>query len=264
MQRRVLKVVKVDIAIITGASSGLGGQLTRLVDGQYDEIWAIARREQRLEQLRAQLSTPVRALAMDLTDRAAPRELARLLRESGANVRLLINAAGYGKIGAWDDISLEDSENMIDLNCRAAVAVTRVALEHMSAGARIMQICSTSAFQPFQYLNVYAASKAFLYRYSRALRVELRPRGISVTAVCPYWIKDTEFIPVAQDTRDSAYIRSFPLASRQQHVARRALADAMRGRAVSTPGVVCTLHRVVAKLVPAELMMYMWELLRRI
>lgn len=253
-----------NIAIITGASSGLGGQFARLVDGQYDEIWAIARRAERLEQLRAQLKTPVRVLAMDLTDKAAPRELKRQLSECGADVRLLINAAGYGKIGNWDDISLSDCENMIDLNCRAAVAVTRVALEHMGRGARIMQICSTSAFQPFQYLNVYAASKAFLYRYSRALHVELRPCGISVTAVCPYWIKDTEFIPVAQDTRDSAYIRSFPFASRQEQVARRALADALKGRAVSTPGVVCTLHRVAAKLVPAGLMMRLWELLRRI
>lgn len=253
-----------NIAIITGASSGLGAQFARLVDGQYDEIWAIARRAERLEQLRTQLRTPVRALALDLTDRAAPRELERLLSERGADVRLLINAAGFGKIGRWDDISLADCENMIDLNCRAAVAVTRVALGHMSAGAHIMQVCSTSAFQPFQYLNVYAASKAFLYRYSRALRVELRPRGISVTAVCPYWIKDTEFIPVAQDTRDSAYIRGFPLASRQARVARRALADALRGRAVSTPGVVCTLHRAVAKLVPAALMMRAWELIRRI
>lgn len=253
-----------NIAVITGASSGLGAEFARLVDGRYDEIWAIARRAERLEGLRAQLKTPVRALAMDLTDRDAPRALGRALAESGASVRLLINAAGYGRIGAWDDISLEDCENMIDLNCRAAVAVTRVALEHMSAGARIMQVCSTSAFQPFQYLNVYAASKAFLYRYSRALRAELKPRGISVTAVCPYWIRDTEFIPVAQRTRDSAYIRGFPLASRRERVARRALRAALKGRAVCTPGAVCTLHRAAAKLVPAALMMRAWELIRRI
>ena len=129
-----------NIAIITGASSGLGGQFARLVDGQYDEIWAIARRAKRLEQLRAQLKTPVRVLAMDLTDKAAPRELKRQLSECGADVRLLINAAGYGKIGNWDDISLSDCENMIDLNCRAAVAVTRVALEHMEYMARMKRV----------------------------------------------------------------------------------------------------------------------------
>ena len=86
-----------------------------------------------------------------------------------------------------------------------------------------MQICSTAAFQPFQYLSIYAASKSFLYRYSRALRVELLSRRISVTAVCPYWIRDTEFIGTAQKTRNSTYVRRFPLASRQRNVARWAM-----------------------------------------
>lgn len=252
------------IAIVTGASSGLGGRFVRLLDGEgLDEIWVIARRAQRLEELRAQVSTPLRVLPMDLTDKHAVRELAGLLDETGCDVRVLINAAGFGKIGRWDDISLEDCESMIDLNCRAATAVTRVALPHMSEGARIMQICSTSAFQPFPYLSIYAASKAYLYRYSRALRRELKPRRIKVTAVCPYWIKDTEFIAVAKRTEDSSYIRSFPLASKQDRVARRAMEDSRLGLAVSTPGVVCTLHRAIAKIVPAGLMMEMWELLRR-
>jgi short-subunit dehydrogenase len=255
-----------NIAIVTGASSGLGGCFVRLIDAQerLDEIWVIARRAERLEALRAQVRTPLRAMPMDLTDESAVRELEGLLAESSPDVRLLINAAGFGKIGRWDDVSLADCEAMIDLNCRAAVAVTRVALPYMGAGARIMEICSTSAFQPFPYLGIYAASKAVLYRYTRALRVELKPRRVKVTAVCPYWIKDTEFIAVAKRTQDSSYIRSFPLASRGERVARRALADSRLGLAVSTPGPVCFLHRIVAKIVPSGLMMGAWELLRRL
>lgn len=105
---------------------------------------------------------------------------------------------------------------MIDLNCKAAVAMTQISLPFMKRGARVLQICSTAAFQPFPYLSVYAATKAFLYRYSRALRVELYGTGIRVTAVCPYWIKDTEFIGRAKKSSDSSYIHSFPLASRQK------------------------------------------------
>lgn len=127
-----------------------------------------------------------------------------------------------------------------------------------------MQICSTAAFQPFPYLNVYAASKAFLYRYSRALRVELFSRRISVTAVCPYWIKDTEFIGRARSEKKKSEIRSFPFASRQKAVARRAMRDTRLGMAVSTPGFMCSIHRVIAKIVPSEIMMGFWAALRRL
>ena len=255
-----------NIAIVTGASSGLGGCFVHLLDEQekLDEIWVIARREQRLNALKSQVKTPLRVLPLDLSDKAAVRSLSELLSRENPSVRVLINAAGFGKIGRWDDISLDDTESMIDLNCRAAVAVTRVTLPFMSEGARIMQICSTAAFQPFPYLGIYAASKAFLYRYTRALRIELMPRRIKVTAVCPYWINDTEFIAVARRTQDSSYIKHFPLASREKRVARWAMADSRLGLPVSTPGPVCLIHRIIAKIVPSEIMMGLWELIRRI
>lgn len=254
-----------NIAIVTGASSGLGGCFVEMLDGEaLDEIWVIARREQRLNALRDKVKTPLRVMPLDLTDKAAVRSIQDELDKQKPSVRVLINAAGYGKIGRWDDVSLEDCEGMIDLNCRAAVAFTRAALPYMTEGARIMQICSTAAFQPFQYLSIYAASKAFLYRYTRALRIELIPRRIKVTAVCPYWIKDTEFIAVAKRTKDSSYIRHFPLASREKSVARWAMRDSKLGLAVSTPGPVCMLHRLVAKFIPSEIMMGLWELVRRI
>ena len=253
-------------AIVTGASSGLGRQFVQLLDGteQLDEIWVIARRKDRLVTLESGVKTKLRILPFDLTEKDSFRELDKIFEEEKPDVRVLINAAGFGKIGSYRDISRADCESMIDLNCRAAVAMTQTALPYMKKGARILEICSTSGFQPFQFLNVYAATKAFLYRYSRALRVELFGRGIKVTAVCPYWIKDTEFIGTAQKTKNSSYLRHFPLASREKTIARMALTDSRLGFAVSTPGVVCTLHRIVAKFIPSELMMGMWALLRRI
>ena len=128
-----------------------------------------------------------------------------------------------------------------------------------------MQICSTAAFQPFQYLNIYAASKAFLYRFSRALRVELFSRGIKVTAVCPYWIRDTEFIPVAgmaEHGRKS--IRHFPLSSKTASVVRISYFTSRLGLPVSTPGIVCTLHWIAGKILPSDLLMGIWAILRRV
>ena len=184
------------IALITGASSGLGREFAFQIQGReaVDEIWAVARRKDRLRQLSEESKIPIRCLSLDLTEPESINMLATLLEEESPDVRLLINAAGFGKIGNYSEVSMQDSADMIDLNCRATVTVTMAVLPYMSEGARILQISSTSAFQPLPSLNVYAASKAFLMRYSRALRWELMGRKINVTAVCPYWIKDTEFI----------------------------------------------------------------------
>lgn len=257
---------KKQIAIVTGASSGLGAEFVRQMDikEQLDEIWVIARRQERLEALGEQVRVPLRILAWDLTKPESLERLSELLAREKPSVAVLINAAGFGKIGSVRDIPLTDCEAMVDLNCRAAVSVTQRVLPYMETGSRILEICSTAGFQPFQYLNVYAATKAFLYRYTRALRVELMKSGIHVTAVCPYWIRDTEFIGTAQDTRDSRYIRHFPLASRKKRVAAMALRDSRLNLPVSTPGLVCSLHRLAAKVIPNSLMMGLWGLLRRI
>lgn len=230
-----------------------------------DALWVIARREERLQAIRSLTDILVRPLPCDLTDHKSLLALQALLEEERPAITLLINAAGYGKIGSTENLSLSDVTGMVDLNCRAAVAVTQICLPYMQTGSRILEICSTAAFQPFTRLNIYAATKAFLFSYSRALAVELRPRQISVTAVCPYWIKDTEFIERAeQGTSNHKDIRSYPFADHCQHVARKALLDASHGRRVSTPGVICTFHRFIRHLLPTDLMIMVWERLRRI
>lgn len=254
------------IAIVTGASSGLGAEFVRQLDRKkaLDEIWVIARRRQRLEALQRQVSTPLRILDWDLTDLHTAEALSQLLAKEMPFVRILVNAAGFGKIGSYKDISLTDCNDMIHLNCRAVVDMTQLSIPYMTKGSRILTLCSTSAFQSFPYLNIYAATKAFLYRYSRALRIELLGTGIHVTAVCPYWVKDTEFIPIAQRTANSSYIRGFPLAARRKHIVALALSDSKLNLPVSTPGVICTLHRIVAKVIPNSIMMGMWAGLRRL
>lgn len=261
-----------NIAIVTGASSGLGREFVRQLfqKNSVQEIWIIARRENRLQELCRLSETDssrrilIRPFPFDLTKKETFDEIRILLEREQPDVKVLVNAAGFGKIGAWKDISVEECSRMIDLNCKAAVNMTQIVLPYMSRKAAVLEICSTAGFQPFPYLNVYAATKSFLYRYSRALRQELFGDGIRVTAVCPYWIRDTEFISNAQKTKNSSYIRHFPFASREEQVVRHALADAQLGLAVSTPGLVCTIHRIAAKFIPSEIMMGIWALLRRI
>ena len=257
------------IAIVTGASSGLGREYIKEINRKekesVDEIRAIARREDRLRELKDISEIKLLPLPMDITEKKNTDQIRMLLEREGPEITLLINAAGFAKIGSYESVSLTDSDRMIELNCRAAVDMTCICLPYMKKGARIMQICSTAGFQPFQYLNVYAATKAFLYRYSRALRVELFPRRIKVTAVCPYWIRDTEFIPVAKDTQKNGKgIRHFPLSSTVHAVAAHSLTDSRLGLAVSTPGIVCLVHRIAAKFIPSEVMMGIWALLRRV
>ncbi len=257
------------IALITGASGGLGAEFARQIDRdekEIDEIWLTARREEKLRELASRLAHGTRIIPADLADRSACGRIGAMLSEAGAEVGILVVCAGFGKVGTSVGIGRDASAAMIDLNCRAAVDVTLTALPFMGAGDRILEICSTSAFQPFPCLGVYAASKAFLYSYSRALRQELMPRKIAVTAVCPYWIRDTEFIETAEDTSGDGRrpVRHYLFAGKASPTARRALRDSRIGLAVSTPGIICSLHRLFAKLVPRNVMMLIWEGLRRL
>ncbi|MCI7330546.1 MAG: SDR family NAD(P)-dependent oxidoreductase [Selenomonadaceae bacterium] len=246
-----------NIAIITGASSGLGRAYARLLDAEYlDEIWLIARREERLQELAQELRTSCRIFACDLTQPGVPAILQASLGERpDTEVRWLINAAGFGRLGYTTEIPLAEQLAMIDLNVKATVALTQLAIPFMSAGSHIMEIVSCSAFQPIPGLNVYAATKAFLLRYSRALGAELAPQGIIVTAVCPYWIRDTEFIPLASATDAHHLFRGFPLATTCEEVARRSLRAAKNNIAVCTPDAISFLHRILSTIIPHKLLM---------
>jgi len=258
---------KMGIAIVTGASSGLGKEFVYQIaskEKNINEIWVIARREERLKELADKVDIPIRILPLDLAKRENIDYFIEYLETRKPQIDMLVNAAGFGKIGSYSDISRLDNDNMIGLNCRAAVDMTTAVLPYMKRKSRILEICSTSAFQPFQYLNVYAATKAFLYRYSRALRIELLPRGIHVTAVCPYWIRDTEFIPRARHNGNEKRIKNFIFAGKARNVVIMALNDSKIGFPVSTPGPVCFIHRIAAKFIPHEIMMWVWELIRRL
>ena len=175
----------------------------------------------------------------------------------------LVCAAGFGKMVNSAAVDPGDNLARIDLNGWAAVGVTGLCLPYLTRGSRVLEICSTAAFQPMPGLGVYAATKAFLHGYAKTLHHELLPKGIHVTAVCPYWVKDTEFIPLAQEGKAGQF-HHFPLASRSKSVVSLSLAASAVNLWVATPGIVCTLHRVAAKFIPHCLMVPLMELFRRL
>jgi short-subunit dehydrogenase len=254
------------IAIVTGASSGLGQEFVEEIAKQtnIDSIWIIARRENRLLNMAGRISIPVFPIPLDLTKQESFSTLKTLLESRKPDIRILVNAAGFGKMGNYAVVSERDSNDIIELNCRALVNMTLLSLPYMTRGARILEICSVAAFQPLPAFNLYAASKAFVYSYSRALRWELFGRGIHVTAVCPYWIKDTEFIPITKKAANPQAVKHFPFASRAHRVARAALRDSKYNLPVSTPGPVALLQRIFTKFTPHEIIIACWEGLRRI
>ena len=170
-----------NIAIITGASSGLGREFALQICQNYaseiDEIWLLARRKESLLALAQEISATGicvgAAMPMDITDDEQMKDFQDKLDIEAPTVKYLVNAAGLAKIGGPFTLQPEELTHMIDLNCKAAVHMTAICMPHFDKGSRILQICSTAGFQPMQGLNVYAASKAFLLRYSQALRWEL-------------------------------------------------------------------------------------------
>ena len=180
------------IAVITGASSGMGRRFAETVDryGRFDEVWVIARHQAQLEALKATVPFPIRVLALDLTDRTSFGTYAAALAEEPVQVGLLMNCSGYGKFSAVLDTPLAVNLNMTDLNCQAVVAMCQLTVPYMPSDSQIINIASVAAFQPIPYIDIYGATKAFVLSFSRALNRELRSRGIGVMAVCPLLDKD--------------------------------------------------------------------------
>jgi uncharacterized protein len=254
------------IALVTGASSGLGVAYARQFDAmaRVDEIWLIARRRDRMEQLATSLTTPTRVFAYDLLDPLSMPAIEQVLAAEKPEIAYLVNAAGYGKFGFYDEVSRADSDGMVDLNCRACVDLALLCLPYMGRGSRLLNIVSCAGFLPLQGLNIYAASKAFMLSYSRALRWEVASRGIVVTAVCPAWMK-TEFMEVGKESvGQRPTVKHFPFAQRPETVARRSLRANRIGFATATCGIPAFLLRILAKFLPNGIPMAGWALIRRI
>ena len=248
------------VAIVTGASSGMGREFVRQLSEyvQVDEIWAIARRAEALEALKEEVTVPVRAIALDLLREESFRTVRQLLEQEKPDVRLLVNAAGFGKFGAYHKVTLEDDCRMIDLNCKALLVMTRLCLPYMQAGSHVLQLDSLSAFQPVPYITTYGATKAFVLSYCRSMNRELKPRGIRMMAMNPGWVK-TEFFNHAFQTNGDGEVQYFDRLYEAKDVVRTGLRDLYRSRKdYSIHGLPVKLQVLSVKIVPHSIVMNIW------
>lgn len=249
------------IAIVTGASSGMGREFVLQLSGytQVDEIWAIARRQEALEALKKEISVPVRPISLDLSDPASFDALAALLESEKPDVKLLVNAAGCGKFGAYHKISLAQERRMIDLNCTALVLMTRLCIPYMAPGSHILQLDSNSAWQPVPYITTYGATKAFVLSYSRAMNRELRPQGIRCMAMNPGWVK-TQFFDHAMQSNDGCEVQYFDRLYEAKDCVATGLKDLYRTKKdYSIHGLPVKLQVAMVKIVPHSIVMNIWQ-----
>ncbi len=243
-------------AIITGASAGLGLEFVRQIKDHFPEIecyWLIARRRSLPETVSVPGVTFF-PISMDLTTEEAIPQLQALLEEKKPEVSLLIGNAGCGYLGNFDESDLSEQLRMLDLNIRALAAVTHTVLPYMPEGSRIINISSIASFVPNPRMTVYSATKSFVSAFSRGLHEELRPRSISVTAVCSGPM-DTEFIRLGRIKGQSKTFDVLPYCTPKK-VVRGALKAAKARRAVHTPRAFYKLYRVLSGLIPHALLIH--------
>lgn len=244
------------IGIVTGASSGIGREYVSALDKNFnlDEIWVIARREERLKEMQATCNTTIRPIALDLADTKSFEVYKDLLEEINPEIQILINGAGFGVFGSFAETNLEKQLAMIDLNAKSLTAICHISIPYMPEGSHLINIASNSSWQPVPYINVYGSTKAYVLNFSRALGVELKSRKIHVMAVCPHWVKTEFFDHAVQDDTIKHYDRFYTA----KQVVDKTMKDLKKNKTVSILGFPVKLQVLAVKFLPKKLIMWIW------
>lgn len=223
------------VALITGASAGLGVEFARQLSARGHRLVLAARRKDRLEELAKELGN-ARAVAIDLSKANASAKLMANVEAAGEQVELLVNNAGFGLIGRFAELDAKRLAQMIDLNVATLTDLCRAVAPQMikrKSGA-ILNVASTAAFQPGPKMAVYFATKAFVLSLSEALHEELKPHGVHVTCLCPGPTR-TEFGDVAGFGGNGMFDR---VAMESPQVVKAGLEALDKNKAVVVPGAV--------------------------
>jgi short-subunit dehydrogenase len=218
-----------------------------------DEIWIVARNQEKLDLLKKEHGERIVPISKDLANTKDLCEIGELLEDTKPVVKYLINNASLAKMGLYKEFSVGEIENTINLNCKAPVILSNLCIPYMEKGSCILNISSASAFQPNPYINLYAASKSFERSYSRALNVEVAPLGITVTAVCPGWV-DTDMLI---KTINGQKVR-FPGMVTAKKVAEKAIRDTKKGKDMSICSLYVKCQHLNVKLLPHRIVMKIW------
>lgn len=254
------------IAVVSGASSGLGREFVLQLDqratvDQLDEIWLIARREERLEELSRRLRTKARCLPLDLLQDASYGILAEQLKEAKAEIHWCVLSAGVGKQGAFSDLSDAELKAMIDLNCKALTWITHLLSPYFTEGSKLILISSSAAFLPQPHFAVYAATKAYVLSFARALTFEWKERRIVVLVTCPGPM-ETEFTEIAGQSSDSRSGKIKALGmERTDQVASYAIKSCLKRREIALHSPAAHGIRFISRVLPHPLILRIESLL---
>ena len=247
------------IAIITGASSGIGkwfALYTARCRNRIDELWLLGRNEERLqktgEKIKKETGISYRAISADLTREKDLKNMELLLAKYDPKIYLLINCAGYGMIGKFKYIPQVELAGMVRLNCESLTRITRFCLPYMPRESEIINVSSAAAFLPQSEFAVYAATKIYVLSFTRAIAKELKPKGISVMAVCPGCI-DTPFFDRAEKYKPMKSYKKLFMA-RPQDVVRKAFIDADKKKRVSIYGGAINCLYWLSRLLPDKIL----------
>ncbi len=250
------------IAVITGASSGMGKEFALKISKNFksiNEIWLIARRADRLEEVREEIDMPSYVICEDISEEYFIDKFAKMLKQENVKIKMLINCAGYGLCGKVGTAACYAELGMIDTNCRGLTAVTLAALPYMAKNSRIINVASSAAFMPQPYFAIYAATKSYVLSFSRALRREIKDKDVFVTTVCPGPV-NTEFFAIADDGRERAWFKELTMAQADEVVV-QALNDAINKKEMSVYGMSMKMFRIFAKTVPHKIILDVYAMM---
>lgn len=242
-----------NIAVVTGASSGLGREFVKQIAEKFqtvEEIWVIARRKDKLEELKDIVDDVViKPIVCDVSDKNDMDNYKNLLKENNPSIRVLVNSAGFGMIGRFEDLDEDELTGMCDVNMTALTRMISISLPYMNEKrSNIINIASAAAFAPQPSFAVYAATKSYVLSLSTALNRELLNRNISVTAVCPGPV-DTEFFEIAEK-HHSVKLYKKMFRTKATKVVETALLDAYHSYHISVHGFTMKAFRFICKIVP--------------
>ena len=253
-------MTNMNIVMITGASSGMGLEFALQLDNildSIDEIWLIARRKKALLEIAEHMEHTSRVLDMDVTNPLDINRLKKLLSYEKPTIRMLVNCAGYGIMGEFTKMNVEDELGMIDVNCKALTQITHMCIPYMRKNSRIIQLASSAAFLPQPNFAVYAATKSYVYSFSRALSRELSNRKIYVTSVCPGPV-DTPFFDIAEKNGKTLAIKKIAMANAEK-VVEKAIRDSFHKKESSVYHPIIKFFEIITKIVPHKILLLIYK-----
>ncbi len=247
------------IVLITGATSGIGYELAKVFARNNYNLILTGRNEQRLNEIRNEFTNykiSIHTFSCDLSKQNSVSELFYLINKSNLEIDILINNAGFGLLGPFNEVDLQSQLDMIQVNITSLVELTHLIIPSMikRKSGKIMNVASTAAFQPGPYMAIYYATKSFVLSFSEALHYELKDYGISVSTLCPGPTK-TDFQRRARmENINLERSKLLPYMSAEK-VAEIGYKGLMKGKRVIIPGMMNKIGTIIVKFVPKKIVL---------